>query len=244
MIKFFRNIRQNLIMENKTANYLKYAIGEIVLVMIGILLALQVNSWKEQRTLRMEEKSILEELNANLNTNISVLENYITNQLKEQSDIRNIIQQFENKSPYSDSMGMHLRNVRKGEYLSLVTSAFESLKSIGFDLVRSKELRSKIINLFNYDFEQNLKLISSITELNYQSTHEIFVKYLSYDDSNNERVIPNDYNLLLENKEFYNLLTYRIAGKNGAIDMGTQLLNETKNLQQEISKELNLKFND
>jgi len=244
MIKIFRNIRQNLLQKGKTVTYFKYALGEIVLVMIGILLALQVNRWKEQQALRMEEKSILEELNANLNTNIGVLENYIAKQGKEQSDIRNIIQQFENKNPYSDSMGMHLRNVRKGEYLSLVSSAFESLKSIGFDLIRSKELRSNIINLFNYDYEQNIKLISSITELNYRSTHEIFVKYLSYDDSNNERVIPNDYNLLLENKEFYNLLTYRIAGKNGAIDMGTQLLNETKNLQQEISKELNLKFND
>lgn len=42
MLKFFRSIRQNLLMENKTGKYLKYAIGEIVLVMIGILLALQV----------------------------------------------------------------------------------------------------------------------------------------------------------------------------------------------------------
>ena len=42
MIKFFRKIRQNLLMENKTGKYLKYAIGEVVLVMIGILLALQV----------------------------------------------------------------------------------------------------------------------------------------------------------------------------------------------------------
>jgi len=44
MIKFFRNIRQNLIMENKTGKYLKYAIGEIVLVVIGILIALQLNN--------------------------------------------------------------------------------------------------------------------------------------------------------------------------------------------------------
>ena len=57
MIKFFRNIRQNLIMENKTGNYLKYAIGEIVLVMIGILLALQVNNWNEKRKDRILEST-------------------------------------------------------------------------------------------------------------------------------------------------------------------------------------------
>ena len=64
MIKFFRKIRQNLIREGKTVNpaalpagrYLKYAIGEIVLVVIGILIGLQVNSWNEQRKDRIHEK--------------------------------------------------------------------------------------------------------------------------------------------------------------------------------------------
>ena len=45
MIKFFRKIRQNLLMENKTGKYFKYAFGEIVLVVIGILIALQINNW-------------------------------------------------------------------------------------------------------------------------------------------------------------------------------------------------------
>jgi hypothetical protein len=49
MIKFFRQIRQSLIMENKTSKYFKYAIGEIVLVVIGILIALQINNWNEVR---------------------------------------------------------------------------------------------------------------------------------------------------------------------------------------------------
>ncbi|MFC4720851.1 DUF6090 family protein [Geojedonia litorea] len=49
MIKFFRHIRQNLLIEGKTSKYFKYAIGEIVLVVIGILIALQINNWNEQR---------------------------------------------------------------------------------------------------------------------------------------------------------------------------------------------------
>jgi hypothetical protein len=57
MIKFFRKIRQNLLSEGKTGKYLKYAIGEIILVMIGILLALQVNTWNESRkNLILEEE--------------------------------------------------------------------------------------------------------------------------------------------------------------------------------------------
>ena len=49
MIKFFRHIRQRMIKENRVSRYLLYALGEIVLVMVGILLALQVNNWNEQR---------------------------------------------------------------------------------------------------------------------------------------------------------------------------------------------------
>ena len=56
MIKFFRHIRQNLIMENKTRKYLKYAVGEIVLVVIGILIALQVNNWNENRKTEIKIK--------------------------------------------------------------------------------------------------------------------------------------------------------------------------------------------
>lgn len=49
MIKLFRNIRQNLLAEGKTTKYFKYAIGEIFLVVIGILIALNINNWNEQK---------------------------------------------------------------------------------------------------------------------------------------------------------------------------------------------------
>ena len=55
MIKFFRKIRQNLLSEGKTGKYLKYAIGEIILVVIGILIALQINNWNENRKNRIAE---------------------------------------------------------------------------------------------------------------------------------------------------------------------------------------------
>ena len=62
MRKFFRKIRQNLLMENKTGKYLKYAIGEIVLVMIGILLALQVSDWNQERKDRISERKLLDNI--------------------------------------------------------------------------------------------------------------------------------------------------------------------------------------
>ncbi|MBN4058070.1 hypothetical protein JYT34_01380 [Olleya sp. AH-315-K02] len=68
MIKFFRKTRQQMINENKTSKYLKYAIGEIVLVVIGILIALSINNWNEDR----KEEVILK---SNLSTILEILEN-------------------------------------------------------------------------------------------------------------------------------------------------------------------------
>ena len=51
MLKFYRKIRYDLIQKNKTERYLKYAIGEIILVVIGILIAVSINSWNNQRNL-------------------------------------------------------------------------------------------------------------------------------------------------------------------------------------------------
>ena len=59
MIKFFRKIRQNLLSEGKTGKYLKYAIGEIILVVIGILIALSINNWNENQKLRNQEITYL-----------------------------------------------------------------------------------------------------------------------------------------------------------------------------------------
>ena len=70
MIKFFRHIRKSLLNEGKTSKYLKYAIGEIALVMIGILLALQVNNWNNNRIAKQVElnqiKQLLEDAKSDL----------------------------------------------------------------------------------------------------------------------------------------------------------------------------------
>ena len=60
MIKFFRKIRYNLMEQNKTGKYLKYAVGEIVLVVVGILIALQINTWNETKKSNIKFNQLLE----------------------------------------------------------------------------------------------------------------------------------------------------------------------------------------
>lgn len=74
MIKFFRHIRQTLIMENKTGKYLKYAIGEIVLVVIGILIAIQLNEWRNESINNNQKQNILKALKAEYEANLKQLD--------------------------------------------------------------------------------------------------------------------------------------------------------------------------
>ncbi len=74
MIKFFRNIRRRLLRENRFTRYLIYAIGEIILVVIGILIALQINNWNENRKADIRERQLLENIHIEFQDNLKELD--------------------------------------------------------------------------------------------------------------------------------------------------------------------------
>ena len=87
MIKFFRQIRFKLMNQNKTTKYFKYAIGEIILVVIGILIALQINNWNQNRNARNEEQTILKALKTEISENQIIL----TKDLKRHSNVLRLL---------------------------------------------------------------------------------------------------------------------------------------------------------
>ena len=95
MIKFFRKIRQKLISKNKFSKYLIYAIGEIILVVIGILIALGINNWNEANKKDTEEREYLTNLLAEFETNqeelkrINAYHRFVKLKTKELSDLIN-----------------------------------------------------------------------------------------------------------------------------------------------------------
>ena len=93
MIKFFRKIRQNLLSEGKTGTYLKYAIGEIVLVVVGILIALQINNANERNKILIAEQQILLGLKNETNSNIEKLK-LVTEANKVSLEYANILTQY------------------------------------------------------------------------------------------------------------------------------------------------------
>lgn len=92
MIKFFRKIRQSLLAEGKFAQYLKYAIGEIVLVVIGILIALSINNWNEQRKLSDKVDSIYSIVKSDLKLDIQSIDNVLAIMFPQDSILKRIIE--------------------------------------------------------------------------------------------------------------------------------------------------------
>lgn len=137
MIKFFRHIRQNLLQENKTTKYLKYALGEIALVVIGILIALSINNWNESRQQEKIKgniyKVIVEDIKKDSSEMAMVL-NFI-------QDRKNIFEKILNDS-------LTLKEIQENELiLSILTDVrVLSIEKRGYNLLRNFEDQSASMN--------------------------------------------------------------------------------------------------
>lgn len=140
MFRFFRRIRQRLLSENKTVKYLGYALGEIVLVVIGILIALGIDNWNEERKNDVFEREILVQISENLKKDQQNLNTIISNARRAVECSEKILA-LERGAPPPDSLKYWLGSIVQFDRFQTLTNAYEVLKSKGLDLVSNKELR-------------------------------------------------------------------------------------------------------
>ena len=152
MIKFFRHIRQNLIMENKTSKYFKYAIGEIVLVVIGILIALQINNWNELKKQEKLEQEyycrLLEDVNQDLEQ-INVMINESETRLKASNQAVRLLQKpIAKKIEVGDQIGKSILSIYSD--FKPNDAAFEDLKSgANINIIKDKSVIKALNNYYN-----------------------------------------------------------------------------------------------
>ncbi len=239
MIKFFRKIRQNLLMENKTSKYFKYAIGEIVLVVFGILIALQVNNWNNNRLENNRAHHFMEKLETQIEDNLTrvemVLDNKqkhvkITNQLFHiiGSGVKGIsidkkLDSLISVNIYDSHLNLNMNTIIEGREngdLALITS--DSLRQSIYRLNTVYETINERERIANQDL---IDLFIPYLNKNYNSRNGVISFFGRNEELGVSKVYKNDNWKMLDDQEFENLMITRKMYNEGFIGGYTYLQN-------------------
>lgn len=263
MIKFFKKIRQNLLMENKTGKYFKYAIGEIVLVVIGILIALSINNWNQNQKQKSKELEILNSLSVLLVQDKNMLDNLLPYNKRVRESIDLILTHLNDDLPYQDSLKNNFGNTLTFWSFSVKTSVFQNLESEGVNLISNADLRREIIDYYDESarfsdrtLQQNYRELIEDASQNLLNTRFKSIWESNYEDwileveKNNGKqtrlniqleMEPNDYESLKKDTEYLFFLKSLKNFNSWYIERIFRMrLIKVKNLKVNIEKELKL----
>ena len=220
MINFFRKIRQKLLQENRVSKYLIYAFGEIVLVVIGILIALQINNWNEQQ----KQNSILDKYYKNLVQEFEgILQEFETNHIPENDflieELEISLSLIKNKPiAYQDSLLNHLGAIGTAWGRNLTTPVLDKFNESGLlNEIKTDSVKNAILqfNLFKDKLESN-KLHS--TEQYLQTLEPYLLKNTNYSQIALKRYRKHfisggpktNINEIANSLELWNMLTIKL----------------------------------
>jgi len=240
MLKFFRKIRQGLLQEGSFQKYLLYAAGEILLVMIGILLALQVNNWNENRQNRKVEKEILTNIRAGL---ITDFEKTISSNIKAASEkatlAHALLNAAETDAILPDSLRRRYIGIGRGTTFQPITTPYKVFESKGLDIISNEQLRAAIINLYEIEYELVRTRISNEEDNKRDIYRPILRKYFKFYPPDMEyRYVPIDYNTMIKDRDFLNTITVLLANSLGNKELLEKLTLKIEEVIAQIDKEL------
>jgi hypothetical protein len=238
MIKFFRKVRHRLLSENKFSKYLLYAIGEIFLVVIGILIALQLNNWDTESKAETKELNLLAEMRENLESDLSDCQYNIGVNERLHISNKTVLRELEARNPFHDSLRLHYGRLWGGTTQTMNTSAYDNLNSIGFDLIRNDSLRRSITVLYSERYPYLKKLESDfdnriqMNEMLPQINAKIII------DTMWQSGYPIDIDALMDDDAFKGLLRNNMFVRSFMIGKYTDIENQLKGLLDKIEREL------
>jgi hypothetical protein len=154
-MKFFRQVRQRLLTDNKFSKYLLYAVGEILLVVIGILIALQVNNWNEKRISRLDEVKLLTNIKKALSSDLDDQFPQHINAVRSYLESTEAIMRHGSENlPFNESLGQELIVLSSGGALNWTPqlSAYKRLEAAGIDIIENDSLLEAILDIYNLDY--------------------------------------------------------------------------------------------
>jgi hypothetical protein len=163
MIKFFRKTRQNLLMENKTRMYFKYAIGEIMLVVIGILIALQINNWNQNRINKQLESKYCKRLLEDIREDKIMLQTTLDYSNQVIAHAKNAIAVFENSTDSNSDPVNNLIDMYQASQLQDPNSAASTYKELiasgQINLIQNDSLKTALIRYYEIDWTEAIIFI-------------------------------------------------------------------------------------
>jgi len=225
--------------ENKPDLYLVYAIGEVVLVVIGILIALQLDNWNEAYNLRKTEVLLLKEMKVNLEADMAETQrNIILNEEKFNAN-KIVLENLKSPGSYNDTLNFYYANLMGGSYFSKNTSAYDNLKSLGFHIINNDNLRMKITELYSNKYGYIDLLESNFIDNFYSLKLEPLIISNIIMDTMWISATPVNQSKLAMNHEFKETVKANISWIRFMIDIYANVEEEIMTLIHQIEDEIN-----
>lgn len=222
MIKFFRRIRQQVLFENRFSKYLIYAIGEIILVVIGILLALQINNWNENRKQNELQKTYLEDLKNDLSIDVETLSHMISMNEEKLNNVQNILTIITSKDQFTQENKVLLHQLlgtlfTENYFIPEKGTINQIEASSSGNIIKNKQLRDSIFRYYSERerVEKNMEQSLQIYQHNYITPSLLS---LGIDPSVSESFFGKKYDVpiikkseVLNNKEYLGALSLKFG---------------------------------
>tara|TARA_R100001143_G_scaffold12460_1_gene13679 strand:- start:11093 stop:11806 length:714 start_codon:yes stop_codon:yes gene_type:complete len=235
MLRFFRTIRKKLIEEDNIRKYLLYSIGEIFLVVIGILIALQVNNWNEWRKDRVKEKEVLVNLAENFELNIEALESDVDSLLKFNMSSRIVLNVLDNQQPFADSLAKHFHMARIPKtIINLSQSGYEQYKNMGYGIILDKPTSREIIDFFETTLPTWFTVYTQVNtpHVPFIDHHVPLFIYKRYS------LVPINMDHLYRDHYYLGWMRAYMEGRNTLIEIESEFIKENQRVLQLIKDEL------
>ena len=243
MLRFFRRIRRQLIDEGNLKRYLIYAIGEILLVMIGILLALQVNNWNAEKKRLRKSHEILSEIKRNVEFNTIRFQEEIEMENKVVSAIDIVRQNITQTKVYDDTLNKHFHLSVYWPGSAWKTSGYETLKSHGVEIVKSETVRESIIDLYEVFYTEISEIIRTSEGTHFSIVMPVYSGLFEMTPADIEQSVaefrakPIDYTKVLQSETFRGALSFWRILRIAAIQLRLNAIEQNKILIDRIDDE-------
>ena len=232
MIPFFRKIRKKMADDNKPLKYMRYAIGEIILVVIGILIALQVNNWNEDRKKSRVIQNVLMEIKDDLIQDKAELERIIALRNADFEAQKRIINVLETNESFNESVRSDLGHINLARNVFTVSKGYELLKELNLGALRDKELRVLLTKYYEWNIAWVHREYTD-DKLEFEDFWLPYVRIHFEEWVFGDYAIPHDYSqilndqiLLTATKMNSNNLKMTISSYNSALNTAIKLINQ------------------